>query len=114
MKIKIVNFFFSSVVILFLVNNLYAQSWKELNDSVLKYMDKEDFQTAIDLGEKALKMAKREFGDKDSNYATSLTNLALSYEDLGQFEKAEPLFLKTLGIYKEVLGEKHPEYATSI
>jgi CHAT domain-containing protein/Flp pilus assembly protein TadD len=53
-------------------------------------------------------------GEKNSDYATSLNDLAMLYGAAGEYAKAEPLFQRALAIRKEVLGEKHPNYARSL
>ncbi len=69
---------------------------------------------AIPLAMKAAEIRKEHLGEKHSDYATSLNNLAMMYRALGDYARAEPLYRQALEIRKEVLGDKHPIYATSL
>ena len=53
-------------------------------------------------------------GEKHSDYALRLVNLAHLYHSQGNYAKAEPLYRRALEIYKELLGEEHLQYATSL
>ena len=108
------RFIFLIGIILFSSFSLKAQSWKEVNDSLLYYYNNNDFNNAAIVGEKALTIAQKEFGELHADFATSLNNLASVYKKLSQYEKAELLFKKAVNIRKSVLGEDHPEYANSL
>ena len=88
-----------------------AQSWKELNDSLKFYENKGDYKKSLSFAEKAKLVAQKEFGELDSNYATSLYNLASSYQGMSNYSKAEPLLLEAMNIYRKVLGTEYPNYA---
>ena len=85
-----------------LLNNLVA-----LHDSMGEY------EKALPLYEKALKIHKEVLGENHPDTATNYNNLASLYESMGEYEKALPLYEKALKISKEVLGENHPDTATS-
>jgi tetratricopeptide (TPR) repeat protein len=91
-----------------------AQSWEEINDSLLYHYQNGNNKKATELGNLALLKAKGEFGEESKNYATSLNILGFLYDDLGNYGKAEPLYLQALSIRKKILGEEHPDYATSL
>ena len=49
-----------------------SDSWKALYDSTNAYMQKQDFQAALQWGQKALAQAEKEFGKLDTNYAKNM------------------------------------------
>ncbi len=91
-----------------------AQTWKELNDSLSYFYKNGDFEKGIIIGEEAVTLAKKEFGENHPRYATSLNNLAGLYSNLSQYEKAESMYIRAKDLYKKALGETHPNYATSL
>ncbi len=64
-----------------------SDSWKALYDRTNAYMEKQDFQTALQWGEKALAQAEKEFGKLDTNYIKSLNLLYISYRYNYNFDK---------------------------
>jgi tetratricopeptide (TPR) repeat protein len=73
-----------------------------------------NYSKATPLFIEALEIRKKNFGIENSDYATSLNNLAFLYYMEHSYSKAEPLFLKALEIRKESLGKESPEYATTL
>jgi len=69
---------------------------------------------ALGLAQESLAIRKEVLGEKHSDYAQSLNNLAYLYYLHGTYAKAESLYCQALAVYKEVLGEKHPDYASSL
>ncbi|GIV43620.1 MAG: hypothetical protein KatS3mg035_0743 [Bacteroidia bacterium] len=100
-------------IFLLIVGNIFAQSWKELNEQGEKAYEAGDYSKAIMYFEKALKQAEKEFGKNHENYATACNNLAKLYEAQGKYSEAEPLYKEALDILAKVLGKEHPDYATS-
>ncbi len=93
---------------------LSAQSWKSLNDSLIQYYQKGDYNKAIGVGKRAIGKAKQEFGEYHANYAESLNNLAVVYQAADSSYKAVPLLIQVISIQKKVLGDTHPDYAKGI
>ena len=91
-----------------------AQTWNELNDSLIQYYNSREYNKGVTIGEKAVIAAKKQFGETHPDYATSLNNLAALYESMGQYAKAEPLYMEAMGIRKKAWGETHPDYLTSL
>jgi tetratricopeptide (TPR) repeat protein len=52
-------------------------------------------------------------GKNNSNYATSLNNLADLYQSMGIYNESEQLYRKAQSIYKLSSGENDPSYAIS-
>jgi len=106
-----INIYLIITFILLPFSHLQAQSWKELNDSLIKYYNHGNYKTAAEFGEKALEQAEKEFGKRDTNYAKTLSYLAKLYCDMAEYEEAEPMIKEALQIYKAILGKKHAYYA---
>ena len=85
LKIRFKSFIFLSFCV-------SAQTWKELNDSLNYFYKNGDFEKGIIIGEEAVILAKKEFGESHPRYATSLNNLAGLYSNLSQYEKAASLY----------------------
>lgn len=72
------------------------------------------FTDAAQLGQTILEIRRKALGERHSDYAKSLNDLAGMYQFLGEYSKAEPLFLEARDICKQVVGEDHPHYAASL
>lgn len=72
------------------------------------------YRAALQHFEKSLEFSRQMHGDKSSETATALNNLAGLLEDTGRYEEAEPLYRQALEVGGEVLGEKHPDYASGL
>ena len=108
------KFFITAILLFFISFSSFAQTSKELNDSLFNYYDRGEFKKAAAFGEKAVIAAKKESGETHPDYYGSLNNLAFVYDDMGDYEKAERLYIKAIEIQKRVLGENDPDYATSL
>ncbi|MEN8216044.1 MAG: tetratricopeptide repeat protein [Pseudomonadota bacterium] len=75
---------------------------------VIQYFQQGQFQEALPLSEKALKITSEILGEKHPVTLSVLNQLAFIYKNLGHFSEALPLFEKGYRLSKEVLGEKHP------
>ncbi len=53
-------------------------------------------------------------GERNSDYATNLNNLADLLQLQGDYSAARHLYEQALAIRKDVLGERHPDYAASL
>jgi hypothetical protein len=61
-----------SIIIILLfgsVANSFSQTWKELNDKIIELFKTGDYAKAISTAEQAIEAAKKEFGEKQMNYA---------------------------------------------
>ncbi|NHE58975.1 tetratricopeptide repeat protein [Cyclobacterium plantarum] len=88
--------------------------WQSLNQKVKELYGKGRYEEASVYAEKAVLVAKKEFGEDNPKYAGTLNNLALMYKSMGRYADAEPLYLQAKEIRKEQLGEEHPYYANSL
>ncbi len=103
-----------SITLFFFTAVLHAQSWKQLNDSLLYYYKNGNYTAALGIADRGVIQAKKEFGTENKIYATSLNNLAQLYMTMGNYTKAEPLYVEALNIRKKILGTENPVYAGSL
>ena len=87
-----------------------GETWKELYDSTNAYMQKQDFQTALQWGEKALVQAEKEFGKLDTNYINSSENLYICYYSVGNMKRAIDLVGIIEPISLQLFGDKNKKY----
>ncbi|MCK6618569.1 MAG: tetratricopeptide repeat protein, partial [Cyclobacteriaceae bacterium] len=87
--------------------------WVKLNQQGLELYEEGRYNEAIQVFEKALQQAEKEFGREHPDYATSCNNLALLYAEQGRYNEAELLYKEAKEIRIKVLGKEHPDYATS-
>jgi tetratricopeptide (TPR) repeat protein len=78
-----------------------AKEWFNLNNEIMKYFYQENYDLAIEIAEKALKLAEEEFGKNHKIYALSLHNLGVVYLSLERCSESESLFKEALKIRKE-------------
>ncbi|CAN2040331.1 TPR repeat-containing protein [Candidatus Magnetomoraceae bacterium gMMP-15] len=81
------------------------QKWYELTEQA-GHLNDED---AISLINKAIEIAKINFGETHIATLNSIKALAEIHYSLKQYKKAESLYLTALESSKELLGEMHPE-----
>ena len=62
------------------------------------YQEMGDYRAALPLQHQALAIWKEVLGEKHSDYALSLNNLAALYREQGRYVDAEPLFQRSLAI----------------
>ena len=94
----------------------YAQGagieWDLLNKEVMELYSAGNYDHAVIVAQKALRVAEQNGGSGD--VATSLNNLAQLYDTQGDYAKAEPLYKRSLAILEKALGSDHPGVATSL
>jgi len=91
-----------------------AQSFKEINDSLLYYYQSMHFKEAIPFAEKALAYVKENYGTDNKFYPTYLSLIGGIYVGSSQFSKAEPVFLEIISIYKKINADSTKEYIKSV
>lgn len=102
-------------IVLFSISfQCFSQTWKELNDSLVLYYNGGLYNKGVEIGDKTIQAAKKEFGEAHVNYTYSLNNLASLYAKMGLYQKAELLYLESLGIRKKILGDNNPAYASAL
>ena len=74
----------------------------------------ENYNEAVRLGTKAMKIYKKIRGEEHTDYASSLSNLASYNSRLGNYQEAIKLGTLAMETYKKTLGEEHIDYATSL
>src|SRR3989339_166140 len=111
---------FITVLILFIIHcslfttSASAQSWQELMDSTKFYQEKQDYQTALEWAEKALPQAEKEFGEKDTNYVSTLGSISEIYYYQGNLDSAIYYGDINLKICRTIFKDDHPDLANSI
>ncbi len=114
---KYTRLFFLELTLLFSMSSLtYAQGagieWDLLNKEVMELYSAGNYDHAVIVAQKALRVAEQNGGSGD--VATSLNNLAQLYDTQGDYAKAEPLYKRSLAILEKALGSDHPGVATSL
>jgi CHAT domain-containing protein/Flp pilus assembly protein TadD len=87
---------------------------ERLNQKAIQLYEQGKYDEAVPLAEQALVIRKRVLGDRHSDVAVSLNNLAELHRNQGRYEKAEPLYLESLELLKSLLGNLHPNVATNL
>jgi tetratricopeptide (TPR) repeat protein len=84
----------------------YAQdnTWRSFTEQAFRLYKEKEYKEATAVTEKALKIAKKEFGEGSLEVAESLGNLAALYDIQGEAKEAEPFFEQA-----RTIREKHGE-----
>src|SRR5690606_16202252 len=81
----------------------------------LLYTNTGNFPEAEPLLIEAMKMRLKLFGQINSEYASSLNNLALLYSKMGNLKDAENHYLEAIKIMSKIPNSQyHPNYAASL
>ncbi len=88
-----------------------AETLQTLNREIAEANDKQDLPSAIHAAEKAVQVAKTEFGSKGLEAAGAMNNLANLYLFADRAAEAETLFKETVLIYLEKKDKKGTEMA---
>ncbi len=110
MKLCVLSFCF------FLTTNIVSAQYEHANlvELVGTYIGAGEYEKAIPIAEKALSVAKTQYGISHPAYATSLSDLGVINMNLGKFERAESLYHEAIKIRKKTLGENHSDYGASL
>jgi tetratricopeptide (TPR) repeat protein len=118
MKKSIIKTGFAALFLLLSTSQVFAQGagieWDTLNQEVMELYRTGDYDRAVTVAKKALKVAEKALGPDHPSVATSLNNLALLYATEGQYAQAEPLYKRSLAIWEKALGPDHPNVAASL
>ncbi|QDK77745.1 tetratricopeptide repeat protein [Spirosoma sp. KCTC 42546] len=91
-----------------------SRSTDELYILAFGFIQQKNYQQALPLLQKVLKIKEQVVGKNHIDYANSLNTLALCYQVMGQYEQAMPLCQQALKIREQAVGKNHPEYAKSL
>lgn len=91
-----------------------SESWETLNEQILQLYQQGQYAAAIPLGQRAVKLARKQWGNQHPNLAASLNNLALLYGSQGRYSETEPLVKEALTIDRIALPDNHPDLATDL
>jgi tetratricopeptide (TPR) repeat protein len=96
-----------TLVFLFVQAIVFAQTWEQLNQKAFSLNRQKKYDEAVQIGLKALEMAKTNFGTHHIKYATSLLNLGNLHKDHNnrRYQAKADLY------YKEALSffANHPQ-----
>ena len=108
-------FWFSAAILLSnLTSFTYGQTWKELLDQADSLSEALQQDSAIAVGELALRKAETEFGPEDTAVARVLDQLTKYYFCKQNYAKAVPLQKRALAIRQNVLSRDHPTISSSL
>lgn len=85
------------------------EDWKTLNDKVISLYQEHQYEKAIPIAEKSLKLAENTFAKDSSELFLSLNNLALIYKMNERYEEAVQLYNRALKIAENKVGKDHPD-----
>jgi len=84
-----------------------------INNIALIFKERNDYDRALELFRKALRMKRSTVGDNSPDVASTIVNIANIYELKGELNKALELYQKTLPVQKMALEENHPNTAVT-
>ena len=85
-----------------------------LNKTAFQLQKQANYQQALPLLQRTLKIREKVLGAKHPKFATSLNNLAQLYGTTGDYQQALSLQQGALEIWEKALGTEHPNVATSL
>ena len=84
-------------------------------DSLIKisrdFTSRGDFHQAIDVNDKAEKIALQTFGPRSAEYGSCIFNRGRVFHIKRDYEEAEKWYVESQTIREQVLGKEHPDYA---
>jgi tetratricopeptide (TPR) repeat protein len=86
-------------------------NWDDLLSQSKDYLEEENYQKALHIGEQALIMAEKLYGPDHINTAASLFNLAEIHRMRGNYNNSELHYYGALRIRERILGREHPRVA---
>lgn len=93
----------------------YSNDYANLiNTLSIKYFKNNEFNKAEILALKVTEINKKNLGEKNLEYVSSLIYLAIIYKTEGKYSDAESMYLKVINIQKGILGENNNDYAISL
>jgi tetratricopeptide (TPR) repeat protein len=112
----LVTVFFTLPLLFGAASSAHAQciEWKILNDEVKSLYQRGQYDRAVAVAKKALKIAQTTGGPDHPAVAMSLNSLAGLYYTQGRYAQAEPLYKRSLAIKEKALCRHHPDVATSL
>jgi CHAT domain-containing protein/Tfp pilus assembly protein PilF len=104
------------VAMLLFLPNFFAnaETWKELLDQADSLHKAQNQDSAIVVGEKALDLARKEFGKEDTTIAIILYQIGGFQYRRATYDEAESSFKQALHIWERTFGQDHPDVAMSL
>jgi CHAT domain-containing protein len=87
-----------------------VKNWMDFSFEMDSYTQNENYDAAIEAGQKALMLVKEEYGDEHENYRTISLKLADSYENAGMMDRAIPYYEKDLATIEKKMGKDNSTY----
>mgnify|MGYP001616815617 CR=1 FL=1 len=87
-----------------------------MNQKISTLHSEGNYAEATRVGEKALEVAQKTYGDSHLNVAKSMNNLANLYllQGKSRGEEAAGLYQKAIAIEEKILGKDHPDLADTL
>jgi tetratricopeptide (TPR) repeat protein/CHAT domain-containing protein len=85
-----------------------------LNQQVDQLYRAGKYAEATEIAERALALAKRQFGPSHAQIVPAVRNLADLYRAQGRYAEAEPFYKTALDIEEKALGPDHPDVGTDL
>jgi CHAT domain-containing protein len=106
--------FILALCLLFFSFTASAQTTLELLQQSMQFVEKEKYEKAIPVAEKAAEAVKKDFGENHSLYSGSIFFLALCHFKLYHYEKAEKYFTQQKFLLSKLSGEKDKSYTACL
>ncbi len=111
LKILITKIIITLFLFCFISGNLYSQTWKELNSKGIEYCNEGNYSQAIIYFQRAIIQAEIESGKNNSNYTSSLHNLAVTYQYSRKYKEAEEVWTNEINrLQKQNFNVNDPYY----
>ncbi|HRH59543.1 MAG TPA: CHAT domain-containing protein [Chitinophagaceae bacterium] len=85
-----------------------------MTNAAILYGQKNNYDSAIDYGRKAVEISKELMGDHHRDYLKAANNLASLYIIANKFSDAKSLLQEILTTSTNIYGNEHPEYAAAL
>jgi CHAT domain-containing protein len=91
-----------------------AQTWKNLSEEAAQAYHAGRYDQALKLTRESIKKAEEEFGNKHTNYFTSVGDLATLLKKKGQYTDAQKIEQENLQAIADALGTENLTYVTAL
>eukprot|EP00240_Pyramimonas_obovata_P006403 CAMPEP_0118944550 /NCGR_PEP_ID=MMETSP1169-20130426/40524_1 /TAXON_ID=36882 /ORGANISM="Pyramimonas obovata, Strain CCMP722" /LENGTH=311 /DNA_ID=CAMNT_0006890057 /DNA_START=23 /DNA_END=955 /DNA_ORIENTATION=- len=96
------------------VSNESTAQWRIYTDMGRDFFTQGRYLEAERYLTRALKEARKGFGEREAHVAAALNNLGELYRVQRDYSRAEPLYMEALEILEEALGPAHPSTAVAL
>src|SRR6478609_2050748 len=104
---------FLSILLLFILNPIFAQTWQELKEKGDDAFDQQDYTNAESYYKQSLLSFKKSQKDESLEYAGICQGLGMICSKLDKFSESEQYYLDAKNIRGKLLGKGTADYALS-